>query len=360
MTGHGNQPGYTGSLNDSCVTLGQVLKGAGYQTFMSGKWHVGDRINPVDRGFDRFYGFMSGYTTNSYNPNLMGLFPPGPMHRYGPGKFYATDAITDDALDFVQKGRKNAGKPWFVYLAYQAAHVPLMAPEDEVQRYVPVYEKGWDAIRADRLAKLKSLGVLPASGELSPRSLIPRPDLAQREGIDTDVNPAWASLDHDRQVDLAYRMAIYAAMVEHMDRDIGRVLADLRAHGDLDNTLVLFLSDNGACAEWAPFGFDAKVGFPDGDGTAGNGHGIGPNSMVTAVLHTGTELATMGQRVPARSCTMCRRRSPSSRRPCWPSGRRGPIGRTSCPTPAAKGGRERMTSDQRVAATFSVAQVFDP
>jgi arylsulfatase A-like enzyme len=300
MDGNGHEPGYTGSLNDSCATLAQVLKGAGYSTFMSGKWHVG-AILPTTRGFDRFYGFYTGYTTNSYNPNLMGLFPPGPMHRYPPGTFYATDAITDYALDFIHEGRQQAGKPWFCYLAYQAAHFPLMAPEAEVLPYVPVYEKGWDRVRADRLAKLKALGVLPQASELSPRSPIPRPDLARRDGLDADANPAWDSLDRDRQVDLAYRMAIYAAMVEHMDRDIGRVLADLRSHGDLDDTVVFFLSDNGACAEWAPFGFDAVVHFPPGDGTGGNGHGIGPNSMVKPILHTGAELATMGQRVPGAS-----------------------------------------------------------
>ncbi|MDB5324662.1 MAG: atsA 14 [Phycisphaerales bacterium] len=92
-------------------------------------------------------------------------------------------------------------------------------------------------------------------------------------------------------------MAIYAAMVEHMDRGIGRVIDDLKAHHELDNTIVFFLSDNGACAEWAPFGFDAKLSMPAGDGTAGTGHGFGGNSGVPPVLHTGDALATMGQRV---------------------------------------------------------------
>ena len=304
MTGDDHEPGYTGSLNDRCVTLGTVLKGAGYQTYMAGKWHVGDREVPTTRGFDRFYGFYSGYTVNSYNPNQMALFPPDsqPKHTYPPGQFYATDAITDYAVDFINAGRQGDqgpdAKPWFLYLAYSAAHFPLMAPEAEVQRYVPVYEKGWDAIRAQRLARLKQLGVLPESSDLSPRSLIPRPDVARRDdGIDSETNPPWASLPHDRQVDLAYRMAIYAAMVEHMDRDLGRVIDDLRSHGELDKTLVFFLSDNGACAEWAPFGFDARLAMPDGDGAHGDGHGYNGDSFVKPILHTGGQLARMGQRV---------------------------------------------------------------
>jgi arylsulfatase A-like enzyme len=300
MTGGGSAlPGYTGSLNDSCVTLADVLKQAGYQTYMSGKWHVGDML-PTTRGFDRFYGFYTGYSVNSYNPDMMALFPPGPMHSYPPGGFYATDAITDYALDFINQGRKDPAHPWFTYLAYQASHFPVMAPEAEVKPYVPVYEQGWDKIRDARLAKIKQLGILPASSLLSPRSAIPRPRIAEQDdgltGPDAQVNPAWDSLPPDRRKDLAYRMAVYAAMTEHMDRDVGRVIADLRAHGDLHNTLVLFLSDNGACAEWAPFGFDLALRYPNDDGTHGTGHGGDWNSFVKPVLHTGAALATMGQR----------------------------------------------------------------
>ena len=298
MTGNDHEPGYTGSLNDSCVTLAQVLKPAGYQTFMVGKWHVGDDQPPTSRGFDESYGFYSGYTVNSYNPFQMLRLPPGrPTHRYGPGKFYATDAITDYAVDFVDQGRRDPSHPWFVYLAYQAAHFPLEAPEDEVQKYVPVYMKGWDAIRTARLAKLKASGVLPDTSVLSPRSLIPRPDVAKRDGIDSETNPAWDTLPRDRQVDLAYRMAIYAAMVEHMDRGIGRVVADLRDHHELDDTLVFFLSDNGACAEWAPYGFDAHLNMPTGDGSRADGRGFNGDSFVRSVLHTGDALSTMGQPV---------------------------------------------------------------
>jgi arylsulfatase len=294
MTGNEHLPGYEGRINKSCVTLAEVLKGAGYQTFMSGKWHVGDMV-PTTRGFDRFYGFYTGYTTNSWNPNQMGLFPPGKTHSYAPGKFYATDAITDYALDFINQGRQNADRPWFLYLAYQAAHFPLMAPKKEVDPYVPVYKQGWDRIRDARLERIKQLGILSGSTVLSPRSLIPKPQLAARDGLNATVNPAWDSLEPDRQEDLAHRMAIYAAMVEHMDRDIGHVIEDLRAHHELDNTLILFLSDNGACAEWAPYGFDLKMHYPAGDGTKGNGHGYDGNTNLGSILHTDADLETMGQ-----------------------------------------------------------------
>ena len=294
MTSNNHLPGYSGTINDSCVTLAQVLKGAGYQTFMSGKWHVGG-ILPTARGFDHFYGFYTGYTVNSWNPTQMGLFPPGPMHSYAPGRFYATDAITDYALSFIDQARLDREHPWFTYLAYQAAHFPLMAPADEVARYVPTYEQGWDMIREQRLDRIKKLGIVSESIVLSPRSLIPRPDIAAREGLDAQVNPAWASLDRDRQEDLAHRMAIYAAMVEHMDREIGRVIEDLRSHDELENTLIMFLSDNGACAEWAPYGFDVQMHYPKGDGTHGSGHGYDGNTYVKSILHTGSALSTMGQ-----------------------------------------------------------------
>ncbi|MDB5324661.1 MAG: arylsulfatase, partial [Phycisphaerales bacterium] len=192
MTGRGKEPGYTGALNESCVTLAEVLKSAGYQTFMSGKWHVGDDVLPTSRGFDDFYGFYTGYTVNSYNPNQMIRLPAGrPTHKYESGKFYATDAITDYALDFVNQGRKDTARPWFLYLAYQAAHFPLQAPADEVKPYVPTYLKGWDQIRTDRLERMKKLGVLPADSVLSPRSAIPHVNNAKRDGLDTNVNPSW-------------------------------------------------------------------------------------------------------------------------------------------------------------------------
>ena len=295
--GNSKQPGYRGTLNNRCVTLAEALKQAGYQTFMSGKWHVGEKLLPTTRGFDRFYGFYSGYAINSWDPNSMGLFPSGPMRSYPPGTFYATDAITDYALDFIEAGRRTPDHPWFVYAAYQAPHFPLMAPKAEVDPYLDVYRKGWDAIRNARLERMKKLGLLDNATSLTPRGPIPRPQVAARDGLNGPTNPAWDSIPADRREDLARRMAIFAAMVEHMDRDIGRIIDDLRTHNELDNTLIMFLSDNGACAEWAPYGLDLNMGPPpNGDGTKGNGHGIGEGTAgAKAILHTGAELDMMGQ-----------------------------------------------------------------
>ncbi len=287
-------PGYRGRLNHRCVTIGEVLRGAGYGTYACGKWHVGD-FDPTTRGFDEFYGFFQGYAVDSWNPRMLIRLPAGrPQPHYEPGKFYATDAITEQALGFLADARKTPDRPWFVYLAYQAPHFPVQAPAEEVVKYAKVYQQGWDKIREQRLTRMKQLGLVPADTPLTPRSPIPLPSAARRHGLqtDTDTNPPWNSLDPDRQRDLAQRMAIFAAMVEHTDRDIGRILADLRAHGETDNTLIMFLSDNGACAEWDPFGFDLTLPAPD---TFAPGTGINMGTpRAPNVLHRGADLARMG------------------------------------------------------------------
>jgi arylsulfatase len=196
------------------------------------------------------------------------------MRQYPAGKFYSTDAITDYALDFLADAREKR-QPYFLYLAYNAAHFPLQAPRELIDKYVPVYEKGWDAIREERYARMKKLGILDERWPLSPRSVIPPNRVATPHGWSDKENPAWDSLDADRRADLARRMAIYAAMIDRMDQNIGRLLDDLKQKGEMENTLIFFLSDNGACAEWDPFGFDGDSG---------------PNN----VLHRGAELEKMG------------------------------------------------------------------
>ena len=267
-------PGYAGALNDRCATIPEVLKRAGYSTWMAGKWHLG-RPGPVSRGFDEFYGMVPGYDS-FWDPAKYTRLPEGrPARGYPAGGFYATDAITDYALDFLDASRTRQ-QPFFLYLAYNAPHFPLHAPKDAIDRYVPVYEQGWDRIRERRYERLREMGLIRREWELSPRGVIPANRHNKVTGWAGKTNPAWDSLDGDRRADLARRMAVYAAMVEVMDRNIGRVTGDLRAHGQLDNTLILFLSDNGACAEWDPWGFDGRSG---------------PEN----ILHRGAELARMGQ-----------------------------------------------------------------
>lgn len=243
-------PGYRGALNANCVTIAQVLKPTGYRTAAAGKWHVGNSEPPTKRGFDDFYGFVGGYGVDSWEPRMMKRLPEGrPQRSYQPGEFFATDAITDHALDFLADMRK-AGAPWLLYVGYQAPHFPVQSKREDMTGYPEIYARGWDKIREQRLTKQKKIGLLPESTALTPRSKITHPVASRRLGSWTDDgnNPSWDSLPADRRADLAQRMAVFAGMVTGMDRNIGRLIADLRASGQLDNTLILFLSDNGACA----------------------------------------------------------------------------------------------------------------
>ena len=276
------RPGYRGHLTERTVTIPEVLRWAGdshgslrqgYRTFMVGKWHLGSNPGPIRRGFDDFYGMIGGFNSFWQEDPFYTRLPSGrPKRTYPPGQFYSTDAFADYALDFLAESRRGSSIPWFLYLAFNAPHFPLHAPKEEVNRYAPIYEKGWDAIRDERLARQKRMGIVGEGTALPPRSDWVHP-FQHKEG----ENPPWESLPLDRRTDLARRMAIFAAMVEHMDRAIGRVVDSVKEHGQLDNTLILFLSDNGGCAEWDPLGFDVDTG-----------------PKTTNELHKGEELATMG------------------------------------------------------------------
>jgi arylsulfatase A-like enzyme len=285
-------PGYRGALNSSCVTIAQVLKTAGYRTAAVGKWHVGDRELPTSRGFDDFYGFFSGYAVDSWEPRMMIRLPEArPQRSYKPGEFFATDAITDHAIDFLGDLFKSPS-PWLLYVAYQAAHFPVQSRPQDMAGYAEVYANGWDVIRDQRLARQKAMGLVPASTSLTPRSRIPHITASRRNGSITPDhnNPAWESLPADRRADLAQRMAVYAGMVTGMDRNIGRILDSVRASGQFDNTLIIFLSDNGACAEWEPFGFE-MVPTPNPQ----PGHGINQGTqLLPNKLYQRDELARMG------------------------------------------------------------------
>ena len=263
------QPGYRGRLSEEGATLAEVLAPAGYRTFLSGKWHVGTN-DPTQRGFEEFYGTLISAPT-FWDPARYLRLPAGRKARtYGSGAFYGTDALTDHALDFLGQARQTPDKPWFLYLAYNSPHFPLHARPEDIAKYAGRYARGWDVLRAERLERMKRLRLVGANTKLSPRSQYWAFGAAEPR-----QNPAWDTLAEDRRGDLARRMAIYAAMVDRMDQNIGRVIADLRANGQFDNTLIVFLSDNGACAEWDPYGFDVSSS---------------PNN----VLHSGAELERMG------------------------------------------------------------------
>ncbi|MDQ3813350.1 MAG: sulfatase-like hydrolase/transferase, partial [Armatimonadota bacterium] len=262
-------------LNNRCVTLPEVLGPAGYHTSMVGKWHLTERSTPVDRGFQEFYGMLGGFDNYFKEDPGYTRLPAGRAKReYKPGEFYATDVFGDYSIDFIDQAQRT-NKPWFQYLAFTAPHFPLMAPDAVIDKYEKAYQKGWDVIRAERLARQKKLGVVPQELTLPPRSMVPRNRINERTGWADKQNPAWDSLPADRRADLARRMAVYGAMVEIMDRNIGRVVNHLKATGQFENTVIFFLSDNGACAEWDPYGFD-QLDSPKN------------------ILHTGAELEKIG------------------------------------------------------------------
>lgn len=268
-------PGFTGHVSETAKFLPAALREGGYTTLMAGKWHLGEP-GPIERGFDEFYGMLHGFDSfwdeSKYTRLPKGRPSPAPSYQ----KFYATDAITDHALHFMGEARKKKDKPWFLYLAYNSPHFPLHAPKELIDKYQKVYEQGWDVIREKRFAKMKKLGLIDPRWEMSPRSPVGPNRVSDLNGWAPKQNPAWDTIPEDRRIDLARRMAVFAAMVDQMDRNVGRVIQDLEASGELQNTLILFASDNGACAEWDPWGFDIKSG-PDN------------------ILHKDDQLAGMGQ-----------------------------------------------------------------
>lgn len=235
--------GYRGTINRRCVTIAEVLKPAGYRNYAVGKWHVtpGHTANalaltnnwPLQRGFDRYYGTIHG--AGSYwdpsalvRDNKLTTVASDPDYR--PKEFYYTDAIADHAVRFVREhGLDHRGEPFFLYTAFTAAHWPMHAKEADIARYQGRYRAGYAAIRAARWAKQKQLGLVNAKWE-------PTPIVGDWSKVE---NPAFEERC----------MEVYAAMIDCLDQGIGRIIAELKAQGQFDNTLILYLQDNGGCAE---------------------------------------------------------------------------------------------------------------
>lgn len=236
----GVQGAYQGFLNQDCVTLAEVLRASGYRTLMTGKWHLGLHRRdtwPRQRGFDRFYGCLSG-AINYFKPGGK----RGMMLDNEPvetdEEFYATDTLTNYACEFIEESlQQDRQRPFFLYLAYNAPHWPLNAKVSDFEKYRGKYRDGWQPLMRRRLAKQVELGLFPANLKPAPH-----------------VGPEWNSLTEKQRDNLDAIMAAYAACIDSIDQNIGRLSAYLAKTGQLDNTLILFLSDNGACQEGGRLG----------------------------------------------------------------------------------------------------------
>ena len=227
-------PQYSGELNAQTPTIPEILKTVGYNTAMVGKWHLatedaeGKHDWPLQRGFDKFWGMISGASVYYESPHLMDgntpLPPPSDEH-------YLTDIWTDHAVSYVEELSREK-KPFFLYMAYNAPHWPIQAPEDLIKKYADRYASGWDELRKQRHQKQMDMGLVSKEWPLSPRD--PRV-------------PAWKDAkDKDWEM---RRMAVYAAMIDRLDQGIGRILDSVERAGIADNTLIVFMSDNGGNSE---------------------------------------------------------------------------------------------------------------
>ncbi len=243
MTQNGGYDGYRGEMNRNCVTIAEVLRGAGYSTYMAGKWHVTGNAHmrldatkeswPVQRGFDHFYGTITG-AGNYFDPAFLTRDNDNITKftdlEYHPDSYYYTDALADNATRFIrQHHERTPDKPFFLYLAFTAAHWPLHAREEDIAKYRGKYDGGYEPIRRARLERMRAMGLID-----------PKWKPAALKGDWASVsNKAWE----------ARCMEVYAAQLDRMDQDIGKVVAELQRSGAMDNTLIFYMQDNGGCAE---------------------------------------------------------------------------------------------------------------
>lgn len=230
-------PGYSGHLSDQVITIPEILKNNGYHTYMAGKWHLGEEKGqiPSDRGFERSFALLQG--GGSHYADQKPLSPPQVMdYRVNgqklaelPADFYSTRNYTDTLIAYIDKNKADQ-KPFFIYASFTAPHDPLQAPEEYINKYKGKFDMGWDSLRTIRLNSLKTPGIVPQ--EIN--SFAP-------SGI-----PEWKTLNAIQKEEFARDMEVYAAMVDYLDMSIGRIIDYLKQQGLYDNTMILFMSDNGA------------------------------------------------------------------------------------------------------------------
>jgi arylsulfatase len=262
--------GFHGKLLPRCVTIAEVLQEAGYFTAMTGKWHMGQQNGtpPWERGFMRSLNSRYGevyFPVEADRPGTAMLYLNGKEIPKSDGMFgkdwYSTDLFVDWGLKFVEEA-KAQNKPFFLYIAQGAAHFPLRAPGKTIERHKERYRAGWDKLRRERYERQIAMGLIKAEWPLAPRP---------------PESPAWDTREPDRQERFVQMMAAYAAMIDHIDQSMGRLVAGLKQRAAYDNTLILFLHDNGGNAEGGP------VGVTDGEGPIG-----GPQSRVLLGMNWAT------------------------------------------------------------------------
>ncbi|MCL2305846.1 MAG: sulfatase-like hydrolase/transferase [Planctomycetaceae bacterium] len=253
MTDDRKLPGFTGDLLPSCVTIAEALKTSGYATYALGKWHVtkfstdsDKRDNwPTRRGFDHYYGLISG-ATNYFEPAtlLRNETPISPMNdpQYKPDEYYLTTAISDNAVRYLNEhARSKTEKPFFMYVAFTAAHWPMQARPQDIAKYEGRYDQGYDPIRQARFERMRSMGLLDPRWELTPKT----------NEWDRVQNKAWESKC----------MEVFAAMVDSMDQGVGSIVSALKENGQYEDTVIFYLQDNGACAEGV--GRQSRQDYPE-------------------------------------------------------------------------------------------------
>jgi arylsulfatase A-like enzyme len=264
------QPGYEGYLNDRVISVAQLLKDAGYHTYLAGKWHLGLTADqsPEAKGFERSFALMDAYSNHYYPDSRDSFWEDDHFSRYPEGQ-YSTDLYTDKVISFIRNDRKDS-KPFFLYAAYTSPHWPLQAPLEYIEKYHGAYDIGYDSLRILRFEGLKKKKIIGEDISL--------PELPEMKGnlYDASDQPlrSWKSLTKNEQRIEARKMEIYAGMVDNLDHNIGRLIQYLKEIGEFDNTLFVFLSDNG------PSSMDANATPNDADpypymGTANSFVGYG-------------------------------------------------------------------------------------
>ena len=231
-------PGYESHLSRDVVPFSDLLRQSGYITYFLGKWHLGSEpdLLPNARGFDRSYALMEGFASHfhdkgRFRPDQLGTYyEDGKFVENLPEDFFSTDFYTDLLIDYLDSDA-DSDKPWFAYLAYTAPHWPLQAPDEYLDKYKGVYDEGYEVLREQRIARGKDLGVIPQEAKMYPR---------------LPTVPPWNELSAEEKAVASREMEIYAAMVDGIDQNVGRLLSRLKAIGEYDDTLIVFISDNGA------------------------------------------------------------------------------------------------------------------